>query len=251
MAEATKEDAASPTSSTAAESMIRLLYLEIIRKDDYKQWKKDPQLCPRPQVSMNTIDDSTPEVIQERFDISHLSEHLTIWEKQIPKVQPFFSFSDVNVMTENSPKRTFQYEMDGLTWSCEYFVKTWVSKADNLMKILVIHLPNDGFFYVNEYAVDEIVGKIKKKGQKNSRHKHTCFEDWVVLEKTIWNKLKPFETFMATWCGNDYDPQRVEKTALYHSGANRVDICMRMDHIAIEFSFEHSFPVALEDDFWD
>ena len=145
MAEATKEDAASPTGSTAADSMIRLLYLEIIRKDDCRQWKKDPQLCPQPQVSMNTIDDSTPEVIQERFDISHLSEHLTIWEKQLPKVQPFFSFSDVNAMTENSPKRTFQYEMDGLTWSCEYFVKTWVSKADNLMKILVIHLPNDGF----------------------------------------------------------------------------------------------------------
>jgi len=90
--------------------------------------------------------------------------------------------------------------MDGLTWSCEYFVKTWFSKADNLMKILVIHLRNDGFYHVNEYAVvDEIVGKIKKKGQKNSRHKHnnTCFEDWVVLEKTIWNKLKPFDTFMA------------------------------------------------------
>lgn len=86
--------------------MIRLLYLEIIRKDDYKQWNKDPQLCPQPQVSMNTIDVSTPEVIQERFDISHLSEHLTIWEKQLPKVQPFFSFSDVNVMTGNSPKRT-------------------------------------------------------------------------------------------------------------------------------------------------
>ena len=56
---------------------------------------------------------------------------------------------------------------------------------------------------------------------------------------------------MATWCGNDYDPQRVEKTVLHHSGANRVDICVCMDHIAIEFSFEHSFPVALEDDFWD
>ena len=122
----------------------------------------------------------------------HLSEHLTTWEKQIPTVQPFLSFSDVNTMTENSPKRTFQYEMDGLTWSCEYFVKTWVSKAGNLMKIFVIHLPNDGVFYVNEDAVNEIVGKVKKKGQKNSRYTHTCFEDWVVLEKTIWNKLKPF-----------------------------------------------------------
>ena len=252
MADAAAEDAASSTASTAVDSMIRLLYLEIVRKDDYKQWKKDPQLCPQPRVSTNTIDDSTLEGILERFDISHLSEHLGTWEKQLPStVQPFFSFSDVNAMTENSPTRTLHYEMDGLTWSCEYFVKTWVSRTGNLMKILVVHLPNEGFFYVNEDAVEEIVGTIKKKGQKNSRHEHTCFDDWVVLEKTIWDKLKPFETFMATWCGNDYDPQRVEKTALYHSGAKRVDICMRMDHIAIEFSFEHSFPVALEDDFWD
>ncbi len=28
---------------SAADNMIRLLYLEIVRKDDYKQWKKDPQ----------------------------------------------------------------------------------------------------------------------------------------------------------------------------------------------------------------
>jgi len=254
MEEGIKENTASIGGSSAADNMVRLLYLEIVRKDDYKQWKKDPQLCPQPRVSTNTIDDSTPEVIQERFDISHLSVHLAAWEKQLPSaqsVQPFFSFSDVKAMTENSAKRTFQYEMDGLTWSCEYFVKTWFSKAGNLMKILIVHLPNDGFFYVNEDAVKEFVGQIKKKGQKNNRHKNTCFEDWVVLEKTIWNKLQPFETFMAQWCGEDYDPHRVEKSVLYHSGANRVDICLRMDHISIEFSFEHSFPVALEDDFWD
>mmetsp|Transcript_10293 Transcript_10293/g.22648 ORF Transcript_10293/g.22648 Transcript_10293/m.22648 type:complete len:134 (+) Transcript_10293:1403-1804(+) len=84
MVHAAKEYAAGTTGSTAADSMIRLLYLEIVRKDDYKKWKKDPQLCPQPRVSTNTIDDSTPELIQERFDISHLSEHLTAWEKQLP-----------------------------------------------------------------------------------------------------------------------------------------------------------------------
>ena len=155
-------------------------------------------------------------------------------------------------MTENSPKRTFHYEMDGDTWSCEYFVKTWVSTAGNLMKTLAIHLPNGGFQYVKFHdTVGKIVGAIKKMRQKNNRHKHSCLEDWVVLEKTIWNKLKPFETFMATWCGNAYDPQRVEKMVLYHKDAMQVDICMRMDHIAMEFSFKEDFPVALEDDLWD
>jgi hypothetical protein len=140
----------------------------------YKQWKKDPQLCPQPRVSTNTIDDTTvtttPEEIQElqeRFDISHLSALLATWEKQLPNVQSIFSFSDVKAMTENSAERTLHYELDGLTWSCEYFVKTWVSKAGNLMKSLVIHLPNDGFFYVNEEAVvNEFVGDIKKRGRR-------------------------------------------------------------------------------------
>jgi hypothetical protein len=50
---------------------------------------------------------------------------------------------------------------------------------------------------------------------------------------------------MAKWCGYDYNQHRVKKTAMHHSDANRVDICMRMDHISIEFSFGHSFPVAL------
>ena len=42
-------------------------------------------------------------------------------------------------------------------------------------------------------------------------------------------------------------------TLMYHSDANRVDICMRhTDHfIGIEFSFEHSYPLALEDGWWE
>jgi hypothetical protein len=28
-------------------------------------------------------------------------------------------------MTYDSSKRRFEYEMDGLTWSCEFRVKTW------------------------------------------------------------------------------------------------------------------------------
>eukprot|EP00978_Attheya_sp_CCMP212_P006815 scaffold15872_cov36-Attheya_sp.AAC.3 len=85
MAEATQEDTISTsTGSAAADSMIRVLCLQIIRKDDYKQWKKDPQFCRQPRVSTNTSDDATPEVIQERFDISHLLVHLANWENQLP-----------------------------------------------------------------------------------------------------------------------------------------------------------------------
>jgi hypothetical protein len=34
-----------------------------------------------PTASTNTIDDTTPEVIQERFDISHLPVHFATWEE--------------------------------------------------------------------------------------------------------------------------------------------------------------------------
>lgn len=36
------------------------------------------------------------------------------------------------------------------------------------------------------------------------------------MEKTIWDKLKPFETFMVKWCDEEYDQDRVEKSVLYH-----------------------------------
>lgn len=252
--ESAKEDPTSTGAGSAADNMIRLLYLEIIRKDDYKLWKKDPQLCRQPRDSNTEIcPEFTPQVIQERFDISHLSVNLTSWEKRLPSLQrKLFTFAEAKSMVYDSPHVEFEYELDGLTWSCEYFVKTWESRAGNLMKKLVIHLPNDGFFYVNEEAMSDFVGKIKKVGQKNNRHKKTnCYEGWTVMEKTIWDKLKPFENFMVKWCGEEYDQDRVEKTVLYHGAANRVDIIMRMDLIAVEFSFEHNFPVALEDDFWD
>jgi hypothetical protein len=67
--------------------------------------------------------------------------------------EAFFSFADVKAMTENSAKRTFEYEMDGLTWSCEYYVKTWLS--------------NNGYFYVNEDTVN--VRKSWERSRKRGR----------------------------------------------------------------------------------
>jgi hypothetical protein len=102
----------------AAENMIRLLYLEVVRKDDYKLWKKDPQLCRQPHVSTNTntIDEFTAEVIQELFDISHFSVNLASWEERLPSLQrPLFTFAETKSMVEDSPKRRFEYELDGLT----------------------------------------------------------------------------------------------------------------------------------------
>lgn len=58
---------------------------------------------------------------------------------------------------------------------------------------------------------------------------HTCFEGWAAIEKKVWDKLEPFETFMVNWFGEHFSKHRIEKTVLYHADANRVDICMRME----------------------
>jgi len=154
-------------------------------------------------------------------------------------------------MTGDSPNRTFEYEMDGLTWYCDYFVKTRLSKAGDLIKILIVQLPNDGTFYANESAANEIVGCIKNKYKKNFFKNDALNEDREMLEQTIWNKLKPFDTFWVSWYGDGYDPQQARKTVLYHSDSNKLEVIMRMGNVAIEFSLQHSFPVASEDDFWD
>ena len=57
---------------------------------------------------------------------------------------------------------------------------------------------------------------------------------------------------MAAWFEASYDPKRMELLVLYHTDANRLDLCMRHQdtHVSIEFSFEHSYPIALEDGWW-
>ena len=87
--------------------------------------------------------------------------------------------------------------------------------------------------------MEEFVGNVKKAKLPNNRHRNTCqFEGWSLLDKHVWEKILPFETFMVSWFGEHYTPERMEKTILYHATANRVDICMRHKdhHVAIEFS---------------
>eukprot|EP00542_Grammatophora_oceanica_P004092 CAMPEP_0194062554 /NCGR_PEP_ID=MMETSP0009_2-20130614/77865_1 /TAXON_ID=210454 /ORGANISM="Grammatophora oceanica, Strain CCMP 410" /LENGTH=145 /DNA_ID=CAMNT_0038714327 /DNA_START=101 /DNA_END=536 /DNA_ORIENTATION=- len=59
---------------------------------------------------------------------------------------------------------------------------------------------------------------------------------------------------MTTWFEKRYDPDRMELLVLYHADANndRLDLCMRHQdtHVSIEFSFQHSYPIALEDGLW-
>ena len=152
--------------------------------------------------------------------------------------------------------RVFEYFSDELKWECEYSVNVRESangNTGNTRKKLVIHLPNDGYFYINGVQMEEFLGKVKRANVPNNRHRSTCHQGWSLLDKNVWGKIGPFETFMGSWFGENYTPERMEKTIMYDADANRVDIRIRhMDrHVGIEFSFEHSFPVALDDDWWD
>lgn len=62
---------------------------------------------------------------------------------------------------------------------------------------LVIHLPNDGFVYV-EGSV-ESVQRIKKTGVVNDRHEQR--NGWALVEPEAWDKLAPFEESARQWFG--------------------------------------------------
>ena len=111
-------------------------------------------------------------------------------------------------------------------------------------------MPNDGYFYINGTEMEEFLGKVDKTGVLNPRHRNTCYDGWKKLNKQVWEQLTPFKEFMLGWFGADTDKSRIEHTVLYHSDANRMDLCMRHvdEHIGIEFSFEHSYPLGLDDD---
>lgn len=224
--------------------------LEIVRKDEYKQWLKDPSYVGEALAKQRKASDTIPEQgFQQRFDISHLNHNLAAWRARLPKLgTPLYSYAQVSSMAEQSPSRVFEYFLDELYWECKYSVKVRESRKGDTRKTLVIHLPNDGYFYINGMQMEEFLGKAKKVSIPNNRH-----QGWPLLDKNVWEKIRPFQTFMAAWFGENYAAERMEKTIMYHADANRVDICMRhMDSfVGIEFSFEHSFPVALDDDWWD
>jgi hypothetical protein len=239
--------------TSTQKGIVKLLYLEIVRKDEYKQWLEDPSYVGEALAKQRKPGD-VPAEFERRFDISHLNHNLAAWQARLPQLSaPLYSYADVSVMVEQSPSRVFEYFLDELKWECEYSVKVRESANGNTRKTLVIHLPNDGYFYINGVQMEEFLGKVKKANVPNNRHRNPCHQGWSLLEKNVWEKIRPFDTFMVSWFGENYTPERMEKTIMYHADANRVDICLRhMDrHVGIEFSFEHSYPVALDDDWWD
>jgi len=233
---------------------VKVVHLEIIRKDEHAEWKANPQFVGDTLKRPRTHDSLRPIGQEHRFDISHLNKKFAVWHAEVATLPiPLCSHAAVNSKTDNSPSRKFQCVLDNLTWECEHSVKLWVSQQDNVKKTLGIHMPNDGYFCINGIAMEHFLGaKVLTMDVFNSRHRNTVHEGWSILDKTAWEKLSPFKTFMTTWFETSCDPDRMELLALHHADANRLDLCMRHQdtHVSIEFSFEHSYPIALEDGWW-
>ena len=58
---------------------IKEVYLEILRKDEYAQWKANPQLVGDTPLTQKTADSLRPIGQEYRLDISHLNQNFVAW----------------------------------------------------------------------------------------------------------------------------------------------------------------------------
>ena len=160
------------------QGMVKLLYLEIVRKYEYMQWWEDTSYVGEALAKQRKPGDF-PADFQQRFDISHLNHNSDVWQARLPQLNtPLYSYTDVNSMEETSGSRVFEYFLDELKWECEYSLKVRELANDNWRKTLVIHLPNAGYFYINGVQMEDFLGKVKKPNIPNNRHKKACHQGW-------------------------------------------------------------------------
>lgn len=88
-------------------------------------------------------------------------------------------------------------------WRSDIRVCLLVDNNDVLWKNIVVHLPNDGFLYV-----DEALLPVLANDRRNPRHMNDCSEGWAYLDKCLWPKPVPFEDFTRKWFGHDIGDQK-------------------------------------------
>jgi hypothetical protein len=189
-----------------------------------------------------------------RHSIGYLCENLKSWQNALVVAAK----GTEHGLTMNLPRpgdippqhvTELQYEHDSLFWRSNWRVLVpgkVVGKKLVVEHRLVIRLPNNGFFYVEESVLP-----IKKSGIENDRH--TEREGWAIVDPEAWTELGPFEIIARKWFGYN-DDQKLRRMILYNSTANRVDNCLLCPETlnGIEFSFEPGFPLSpIPDEFWD
>jgi hypothetical protein len=238
--------------------MVALIYTESIPQASYKQWlaEKTKRLSPiKPAASSSLADMDSPT--KKRHDIGYICENLESWVTQLNQptesgsgggtVLPSLDQVRAVVGAGDTGSIAMNYNRDGLIWRSD--VRTCVLRDNKnvLWKNVVIHLPNDGFFYVEESLLP-----VLATNRRNERHMNTCSEGWAYLDHQLWPKLAPFENFARNWF--NYDPsKKLQRQIMYNDTSNRLDISLRCPelHVGIDFVFEPGYPVPdVPEDFW-
>jgi len=222
--------------------------------------EKNRRLSPvKPAGSSGLADMDTPT--KKRHDIGYLCENLESWVTELNKPKNFggseFTFlpslaqvrgieAIPNPNLSLTGPFTMNYNRHGLKWRSDVRTCGHIDKGVAWTNV-VIHLPNDGFFYVEESLLPVVASN-----RRNERHMNTCSEGWAYLDQQIWPKLAPFEDFARDWFG--YGPsKKLQRQIMYHDTSNRLDISVRCPElrIGVDFVFEPSYPVPeVPDDFW-
>lgn len=234
-----------------------LIYQESIPKASYKQWlaektKRLSPITPAGSSSLAAMDSPT----KKRHDIGYLCENLESWVTTLnqPTVQApgsavitvLPSLDQVIAIPGPTVSIAMEYNRDGLIWRSD--VRTCVFFRKNVLwKNVVIHLPNDGFFYVEESLLP-----VLATNRDNDRHRNSCFGGWAYLKTEIWPKLARFENFARDWFGY-HSSKKLERQIMYNDIANRLDISFRCPelYVGIDFVFEPGYPVPeVPESFW-
>jgi len=230
--------------------MVSLIYTESIPQASYKQWlaEKTKRLSPiKPAGSSSLADMDSPT--KKRHDIGYICENLESWVTQLnqPTVQNsgkvvitiLPSLDQVIALPGPTVSIAMNYNRDGLIWRSDVRTCVLLDNKNVLWKNVVIHLPNDGFFYVEESLLPVLATNCD-----NDRHRNSCFKGWAYLDSEIWPKLARFENFARDWFGYD-SSKKLQRQIMYNDNANRLDMSFRCPelYVGIDFVFEPGYPV--------
>jgi hypothetical protein len=230
--------------------MGALMYVESIPKASYEQWRSEKERKCSPVKPATTLEDmDTPT--KKRHDVGCISENFQSFVERLNMeggMDGFPSFEEVQAAKQGTVPLSIDYTRDGLIWRSDVRVCFFKDhKTAPNWKNLVVHLPNDGFFYVAESLLP-----VLAVNKRNVLHLNTCSEGWAYLDKCLWPKLKPFEQFARDWFGYD-ETNKLQRQIMYNDASNRMDISLRCPKtkVGFDFVFEPGFPVPeVSDDFW-
>ena len=120
-----------------------------------------------PATAVNLVDMDTPT--KKRHQIAYIAENQQSWITRLERGNPLPAFAVVRTATAATVPIPVDYDRDGLTWRSDF--RICISYDNNAVqwKRLVLHFPNDGFFYVDEKLLP-----VLASNRRNEKHMGTC-----------------------------------------------------------------------------